>query len=461
MIDTITPLLMHVTVPTRLLVSCLLCLPLPLSGSFMARLSDHPAQLFTTHPTQALFDTKDNPTPGTLVEIAREVMDRHPAAVAVDWEGNRLTYSELAVVLHEQVQRLHLAGIGRGDRVGIQVPTGSMQVYVAILAVVFSGAAYVPVDWEETQERAQAIWEAADVTVIYGADLQLTVRRENTGVADTSAPQPGDEAWILFTGPAEDLSGVATTHHSAAAIAHGQATTFVSDAPLGPGDRIMTRRSITTLPVAKKMWLAWGTGATLVPTPCTVADSHRALASWIANEGITVVGATPSMAAAWPRQTLEAVRLLILIGQDTGREVLGRLCGPGREIWTGYRDTLTAARLFVGMTPATPPESVGLPIVGMRLAVVDPEGEPVGWGKVGQVVVAGPGVDPHLDPVLNAEKYAPLPSLGWERALSTGTLVRAERDGLIAVDADETPTRVSTPQRTRSPRRWWQWWPAR
>ncbi len=427
----------------------------------MPRLPEHPAQLFTRHPTRAIFDTGEHAPPHTLVEIARTTMEHHPEAVAVDWEHNRLTYGDFAFVLDEQVERLHQLGVGRGDRVGLRVPPGSMQLYVAVLAVIFAGAAYVPVDWEEDEQRAEAIWKAAGVAVVYGADLDLTVRREATGVVDTSAPQPGDAAWILFTGPTEDLSGVITTHASAAAIADAQAAAYLPAAPLGPGDRIMTRTSVASLDSTKKMWLAWRTGATLVPAPPGVAHSHRKLVSWIEDEKITVVAVTPSMAHAWPRQTLETVRLLILIGQNTGREVLERLVRPGMEIWTGYQDTLTAARLYDGLTPTTPPESVGLPIPGMRLAVVDPAGEPVTWGSIGQVVIAGPGLDPHLDPVQDAEKYAPLISLEWERALHTGTRVRATRDGLIPVDAKGTPTRAVTPPSGQGKRSWWQWWSRR
>ncbi len=413
------------------------------------------------HPSLAIFGAEGDPPPSTLCTLARAVMDRHPDAVALDCEGDQLTYRELLAILREQVARLHRLGIGRGARVGIRVPPGSMQVYLAALATIFAGAAYVPVGWDEDDDRARAIWDATRVHAVYGADLDLTILRPATGEPDTAPPGPDDDAWILFTGAADALEGVVTTHRSAAAVAAAQAGTYLRASPLGPGDRIMTRNNVDTLTSTRKMWLSWCTGATLVPAPCAVFNSHRGLFTWIAEQRITVVATAPSMASAWPRQTLDRVRLLVLLGQDTGVEVLERLHRPGMEIWTTYSDTVTSARLYDGLERSTPPESVGLPLPGTQLSVVDSAGGPVRWGEIGEVVAAGPAMGRYLDPVVDAETYPPLSSLGWERAHRTGTLVRAERGGLITVDAAGKPTRISAPPGKHRATRRWRWWPTR
>lgn len=395
----------------------------------------HLAPSSADHPTLAIFGVEGVPRPRTLIDIARTAMARYPQAVALDCEGGQLTYAEFSMILDEQVQQLRRHGIGRGDRVGIHVPPGTMQLYVAVLAVVFSGATYVPVDWDAATERVQAVWQAAGVAVVYGPDLELSVHQAKTGAPDTSAPEPGDDAWLLFPGQTTTLQGVATTHHSAGGTAEAQAMAYLADAPLRPGDRIMTDQSITAVPAAKKMWLSWRKGATLVPTPAGVFDSEISLAAWIRDQQITVVATTPEQAAAWPRGTLDEVRLLILTGGERPpKELLDSLPRPGLEIWTGYRATWTAARLYNGTDPDTPPDSVGRPIPGMQMCVIDPEGEPVRWGEIGEVVVNGLGLDRYLDPVTDAEKYPPLPSLQWERARFTGTLVRAAREGLVPIE---------------------------
>ena len=53
------------------------------------------------------------------------------------------------------------AGVGRGDRVGIRMPSGSYALYVAILSTLAAGAAYVPVDADDPAERAELVFGEA------------------------------------------------------------------------------------------------------------------------------------------------------------------------------------------------------------------------------------------------------------------------------------------------------------
>lgn len=78
----------------------------------------------------------------------------------------------------------------------------------------------------------------------------------------------------------------------------------------------------------------------------------------------------------------------------------------------------------------TGPVSIGLPLMGWDLAVVDSDGNPVPLGTVGELVIGGVGLARYLDPEKDAEKYAPMPTLGWSRAYRSGDLVRLESDGL-------------------------------
>ena len=72
-------------------------------------------------------------------------MDAHPEEVAIESATATITYSQLRGLLDEQAARLHAKGIGPGDRVGIRVPSGTTDLYVAILSTLWAGAAYVPV----------------------------------------------------------------------------------------------------------------------------------------------------------------------------------------------------------------------------------------------------------------------------------------------------------------------------
>lgn len=402
----------------------------------MTEHSDLYAGLVIADGRRAIFTTDEDAGPSTLVEIIHQAMARYPQAVAIDQDGDQLTYGQFATVLDEQLTQLREAGVGRGDRVGIFASSGGLQVYVAILAVVIAGAAYVPVDVDDGHDYAESVWEAANVKAVYERDLILKVRGSVPAVADASSPTPDDEVCVLVTGDKGWLRLTPITHAALAAIIEGQSRSHLRERPLGPGDRIMAPRSVASLPAVKEMWVAWRAGAALVPAPRAIASAPEKLSAWINRQAITVAAVIPGMAHAWPASAIEHVRLLILIGQDLPPENLKRLCRPGREIWTGYSQTFTAARLYDGMQPTTGPDSVGLPIPGMNLAVLDADDEPVAWGMVGEVVVAGPALPPHLHMARKAVQLESIPSLGWDHAFRTGVRVRAEPTGLTLAPED-------------------------
>ena len=74
---------------------------------------------------------------------------------------------------------------------------------------------------------------------------------------------------------------------------------------------------------------------------------------------------------------------------------------------------------------------IGLPLDGWDLAVVDEQGQHVAPGEVGELIIGGVGLARYLDPAKDAEKYAPIPSLGWDRAYRSGDRVVYDEDGLL------------------------------
>ena len=109
------------------------------------------------HPDLAVYAVERPPRVRTLVDIFQETCQHHPETVAIQGEDDEITYQELEELVDIQAQRLWDRGIGRGDRVGIRVPSGTTDLYVAILATLAAGAAYVPVDADDrTLERRRS-----------------------------------------------------------------------------------------------------------------------------------------------------------------------------------------------------------------------------------------------------------------------------------------------------------------
>ncbi|MDQ1039756.1 non-ribosomal peptide synthetase-like protein [Streptomyces sp. V3I8] len=386
---------------------------------------------------RARFSAASAASPRTLVDILDASVRACPDEPALDDGRRSLTYRDLAVEVEALRRRLSDAGVGLGDRVGVRVPSGTNELYVAVLAVLAAGAAYVPVDAEDPDERAELVFGEADVRAVVGAGHELTVR--GRGTAPAARPGTEHDAWVIFTsGSTGRPKGVAVSHRSAAAFVDAEARLFLAEDPIGPGDRVMAGLSVAFDASCEEMWLAWRYGACLVPVPRSQVRGGADLGPWLVEQEISVVSTVPTLAALWEPEALNEVRLLIFGGEACPPELVQRLVTEGREVWNTYGPTEATVVACASLLTGEEPIRIGLPLDGWELAVVDGAGEPVAMGGSGQLVIGGVGLARYLDAEKDAEKYAPLESLGWERAYRSGDLVRAEPEGLIFLGrADE------------------------
>ncbi|MFE6689142.1 epsilon-poly-L-lysine synthase Pls [Streptomyces sp. NPDC057743] len=381
---------------------------------------------------RAVYRTAGTPAPRTLLDVLDATAAAHPQALALDTGTEAITYHDLCSEIERRARQLRQQGIGPGDRVGVRVPSGTAELYLSILAVLRSGAAYVPVDADDPDERAATVFREAAVCAVLGPDTSPPGLARPTGVQRPPAPQ--DDAWIIFTsGSTGAPKGVAVSHRSAAAFVDAEAGLFCQDRPLGPGDRVLAGLSVAFDASCEEMWLAWRNGACLVPAPRSLVRAGHELGPWLVERGITVVSTVPTLAALWPDESMHRVRLLIVGGESCPAGLVDRFAGPGREMWNTYGPTeatvvACAARLQPGQ-----PVRIGLPLAGWQLAVVDREGRPVSYGEEGELVIGGVGNARYLDPAKDAERYVPDDVLQTDRAYRTGDLVRAEPEGLLFV----------------------------
>nr|WP_232376900.1 Pls/PosA family non-ribosomal peptide synthetase [Amycolatopsis aidingensis] len=388
---------------------------------------------------RALYWSGLAPSERTLLDILAETAARHPGAPAIDDGRTVLSYRALAAEVEAVRARLDALGIGVGDRVGVRISSGTAELYIAVLAVLAAGAAYVPVDAEDPEERAALVFGEAGVCAVLTDGGTITALGAPAGPRPGTRPAPGDDAWIIFTsGSTGKPKGVAVSHGSAAAFVDAEAELFLTEEPIGPGDRVLAGLSVAFDASCEEMWLAWRHGACLVPAPRSLVRTGVDLGPWLVRQRISIVSTVPTLAALWPADALEDVRLLIFGGEACPPELAERVAVEGREVWNTYGPTETTVVACAAQLTGEGPVRIGLPLLGWQLAVVDEGGEPVPMGETGELVIGGVGLARYLDPAKDAEKFAPLPALGWPRAYRSGDLVRAEPAGLVFVGrADE------------------------
>ncbi|MBV9412886.1 MAG: AMP-binding protein, partial [Acidimicrobiia bacterium] len=364
-------------------------------------------------------------TAQSLRDIFLRTVCSYPKRVALEADGEVLTYEELHEVAIDLAGKLTERGAGPGHRIGVRIASGTTELYTAILGVLLCGACYVPVDADEPGERADQAWRAAGVTHVVNDGLAIT----STGLPGPDADTATDDAWTIFTSGSTGVpKPVVVSHRSAAAFVDAETSLFDIDTT----DRVAASLSVAFDASCEEMWLAWAHGAALVAAPRSVVRSGVDFGPWLVAHRISVVSSVPTLAALWDEEVIATFRTVILGGEPCP-EVLAWRLAQHAEAWNTYGPTeatvvSTAARLEPGQ-----PVRIGWPIPGWKVAVVDESGHPVASGSNGELVIAGEGLGRYLDPVLDAERFAPLPALGWDRAYRSGDIVRETPEGLVFV----------------------------
>ncbi|WP_372456218.1 AMP-binding protein [Microbacterium tenebrionis] len=160
------------------------------------------------------------PAPRTLIDILRDTAARHPDASAIEGADGAISYAELIARVNVTAARLCEQGVQRGDRVGVRMPSGERALYLSILSILSilaAGAAYVPVDADDPQERADLVFGEANVRGVIGAGGVFhpadDARGTAPGLFSDADPHPGTNAHstvqtrdLLMLG--EEISGI-------------------------------------------------------------------------------------------------------------------------------------------------------------------------------------------------------------------------------------------------------------
>lgn len=381
----------------------------------------------------------DHPVPpGTLTERLAE----HAAseAVAVVFEGERLTYAQLHARADRLARVLAARGAGPERVVGLCLPR-SAELIVAVLAVLKAGAAWLPLEPGLPLERLKAMHEDARPVcvitdragVLPGLVRLDALRGESEG--DPVPPAPGDPAYVLFTsGSTGRPKGVVVEH---AAIANRLAW-MQAEYGLVPGEAVVQK---TPIGFDVSVWeLLWPLleGATLVVAR---RDGHRDpayLAELFRRERVTTTHFVPSMLAAFLGHPAAAactgLRRVLCSGEALGEELAARFHAvlPGVELHNLYGPTeaavdVTAWEHRTGDTGAVP---IGRPVWNTRAHVVDGAGAPAGIGVPGELLLAGAQLARGYvgRPELTAERFG---EAFGERVYRTGDLARRRADGAL------------------------------
>jgi amino acid adenylation domain-containing protein len=410
---------------------------------------------------QLLYEWNDTavkyPPDKCIHELFEEQVEKTPVAVAVVYQGAKLTYGELNRRANRLAHYLRALGVKPDERVAICVER-SLEMIIGLLGVLKAGGAYVPLDPSYPAERLKymvedsgpavlltqghlqglvaGISEAVPVVDLSGTGLwqeQPETNPERAGIDMT----PQHLAYVIYTSGSTGLpKGVM--------IPHSALVNFLRSMREKPGmeahDVLLSITTISFDIAALELYLPLTAGAQLRILDRQVSvDGARLLKEL--QDGVTMMQATP---ATW-QMLLEAGwkgtdGLKALCGGDAlGAELAKKLMSGSSCAWNMYGPTETTVwSLIENLEQMGERVTVGRPIANTQVYVLDARREPVPVGVVGEIYIGGTGVARgYLNrPELTGERFVQnpfvlTPEAGEGRMYRTGDLGRWLGDGTI------------------------------
>ncbi|WP_409465155.1 amino acid adenylation domain-containing protein [Amycolatopsis sp. GA6-003] len=381
--------------------------------------------------------------PGLVHDWFRSQAKSCPDAVALVWGQQPTTYAELDAASDELAAALVARGIGPEQLVALVLPRGP-ELVAALLAVLKTGAAYVPVDPDYPAERVRFVLEDAGAALVlstaelaarFGA-ASWTVLEDLDRPAGAPAParaaDPGNPAYVIYTsGSTGKPKGVAVPHRALANFLASMAERF----PLGPDDRWLAVTTVSFDIAGLELLLPLIRGAAVVLADRDTVRDPGELARAISRQAVTVMQATPSL---WRTLVPEHAGVLsglrVLAGGEALPADLAReLCAAGARVTNLYGPTETTVWSSAAPVSADEPVSLGSPLWNTRLYVLDSGLSPVPAGVAGELYIAGDGVARGYAGRggLTADRFVACPFGTGERMYRTGDLVRWRGDGRL------------------------------
>ncbi|WP_157995691.1 non-ribosomal peptide synthetase [Thermomonospora amylolytica] len=370
----------------------------------------------------------------TVVELFEQQVARTPDAVAVESGTGSLTYEELDRRASGLAALLRARGAGPGRVVALALPR-TPDLVVSVLAVLKSGAAYLPLDIEHPADRiAYMLEDAGPLCVIVTpetrhvlpADADVLVLGDEMPAPGLSQPVTGDDlAYVIYT------SG-STGRPKGVAIPHRALTNFLlmqrEELALTAADRLVAVTTIAFDIAALELYVPLISGATVVLASRRDVRDPAALARLL--EDATIVQGTPSLIGSLDPEALRGLRVLV------GGEAL-----PAALADTLAEVTAQAVNVY-GPTEATiwatsaelPASGIGRPFWNTRAYVLDAALRPVPPGVPGELYLAGVQLARGYvgRPDLTAERFVADPfGPPGTRMYRTGDLARWTRDGTL------------------------------
>ncbi|WP_412174753.1 amino acid adenylation domain-containing protein [Burkholderia pseudomallei] len=416
---------------------------------------------------------RDYPIEQCIHQLFEAQVDRKPEAIALTFEGQRLSYAELNARANRLAHYLQARGVGPDRLVALCAERG-IEMVVGLLAILKAGGAYVPLDPAYASDRLRGIVEDSQPALV----LADAVGRAALGELDGALPVIDLETDALCWREMPATNPEVASQH----VHHLAYVIYTSGSTGRPKGVMVEHAQVVRLFGATQAWFGfderdvwtlfhsygfdfsvwemWGAllhGGRLVIVPTEVTRTPSAFFALLCAEGVTVLNQTPSafqalMSAQEEREeaagnieranvVAHRLRYVIFGGEALEPRTLAswyarhgertRLVNMYGITETTVHVTYCALRAEDAMRLGASP--IGVRIPDLQLYVLDARREPVPMGVTGELYVGGAGVARgYLNrPELTRERFIDDPFVAGGRLYKTGDLARWRTDGSL------------------------------
>lgn len=398
----------------------------------------------------------DYPEDASIQELFERQAETTPDAIAVVFDKQRLTYGELNARANQLSHYLRDLGIRPGMLVGLML-NRSVEMFIALLAVLKSGAAYLPLDPDYPSERLSFMLSDADVQLLLTeqhlveTDLTFDVRKVHLAEALRecelrSTDDPGlscskQIAYALYTSGSTGRPKAVLCQHSGVI---NLMTSIQRSHPISVGDKcsLWASSSFDASVYEEFSALLFGGALHIVPDRCRVETAK--FIEWLRVEQIQSAYIPPFMLSELAEWLAQDGNILSLLRLLTGVEPINEqilaainLRLPSLTIINAYGPTeITVVATFLSFEPQNAGRqnaSIGKPVANTQIYLLDKALRIVPEGTAGEIYVGGDGLAQGYlrRPALTAERFIPDPFADepGRRLYKTGDIARYLPDG--------------------------------
>ncbi|MDW3192242.1 MAG: amino acid adenylation domain-containing protein [Cytophagales bacterium] len=383
----------------------------------------------------------------TLVDLFERSVEQHSDEIALIAEKEELSYFELNRRVNEQCLRLQKANIKPGDIVAVMIER-SPEMVIAILAVLKSGAAYLPIDTSLPGSRVLFMLQESAAKLLLTERTYVSQFEKALTVLDTRSEtnldgqpyqpvgfSPSELAYIIYTsGSTGQPKGVMVEHRSVINLVQSLPEQY----GIADRERILLFANVSFDASVEQMWLAFGTGGTLVVPNKEMILSEHLLNTFLQESGVTHLHVTPSFLASFELSKSNALRRINVGGEKCPVHVVQKYAA-NYPIYNSYGPTEATVTTHVysfvpgsGDWNALP---LGKAVANTRTYVLNEQGKLQPRGVVGEICISGEGLSRGYvnNPTQTSLKFIESPFEKGERLYKTGDLGRRLPDGTIEI----------------------------